>query len=161
MAPTVDVNQQTGADMNAARSRTSISVHTARNFLYGGQKEWDLRERLQNILVQDKVFEKQRRNFLGRTDQYIRATAMTNRLDELRRIHMWSDEEYNTASFLLSENMPIMLHEIAFQPIFLGQGSPALMENYWDLVYDKGIQGCYLQTELGHGTNVARLETTS
>jgi hypothetical protein len=35
MAPTVDVNQQTGADMNAARSRTSISVHTVRNFLYG------------------------------------------------------------------------------------------------------------------------------
>jgi hypothetical protein len=53
-----------------------------------------------------------RRNFLGRTDQYIRAAAMTNRLDELRRIHRWSDEEYNTASFLLSENMPIMLHEI-------------------------------------------------
>jgi acyl-CoA oxidase len=81
-------------------------------------------------------------------------------------------------------------NHIAFQPIFLGQGSPALMENYWDLVYEKGIQGyvafiqfmlivpttrfddllvwvmllllrCYLQTELGHGTNVARLETTS
>ncbi|KAJ8582444.1 acyl-CoA dehydrogenase NM domain-like protein, partial [Rhizopogon salebrosus TDB-379] len=102
---------------------------------------------------------------------------MTNRLDELRRIHRWSDEEYNTATFLLSENMPSTLHDIgmvlcpfadqaltnhiAFQPIFLGQGSPALMENYWDLVYEKGIQGCYMQTELGHGTNLARLETTS
>ncbi|OJA14153.1 hypothetical protein AZE42_09596 [Rhizopogon vesiculosus] len=161
MAPPMDVNQQTAADMGAARSRTSISVQIVRNYLYGGQKQWDLRERLEKILIQEQLFGKQQREFLGRTDQYIRATAITNRLNELRRIHSWSAEEYNTATSLLSEILPISLHDVAFQPVFLGQGSPALMENYWDLVNEKGIQGCYLQTELGHGTNVARLETTS
>jgi|SRR5882757_8945109 len=35
----------------------------------------------------------------------------------------------------------ILMNRIAFQPVFLGQGSPALMENYWDLVNEKGIQG--------------------
>jgi hypothetical protein len=35
-----------------------------------------------------------------------------------------------------------LMNRIAFQPIFLGQGSPALVENYWDLVNEKGIQGC-------------------
>ncbi|KAG2355129.1 peroxisomal oxidase [Suillus spraguei] len=163
MMPTakVDVNQQTAADMKAARSRTSISVQNVRNYLYGGQKVWDLRERLERILVQEPLFDKQHRDFLGRTDQYIRAAAIINRLDELRRMHSWSQAEYSTASSLLSEVMSITLHDAAFQPVFLGQGSPALMDNYWDLVYEKGIQGCYLQTELGHGTNVARLETTS
>ncbi|KAG1777940.1 peroxisomal oxidase [Suillus placidus] len=164
MAPrprAVDANQQTVADMKAARSRTSVSVQTVRNYLYGGQKVWDLRERLEKILVREPLFDKQHRDFLGRTDQFIRAAAITNRLDELRRIHSWSEEEYTTASSLLSEGTSIALHDMAFQPVFLGQGSPALMENYWDLVYEKGIQGCYLQTELGHGTNVARLETTS
>lgn len=159
--PRVDVNQQTAADMEAARSRTSISVQTVRNYLYGGQKVWDMRECLEKILVQEPLFDKQHRDFLGRTDQYIRATAIINRLDELHRIHNWSKEEYTTASSLLSEVTSITLHDAAFQPVFLGQGSSALMENYWDLVYEKGIQGCYLQTELGHGTNVARLETTS
>lgn len=159
--PRVDVNQQTAADMNAARSQTSISVQTVRNYLYGGQKVWDLRQRLEKILVQEPLFDKQHRDFLGRTDQYIRAAAIINRLTELRRIHGWSQEEYNTASSLLSEVVSITLHDVAFQPVFLGQGSPALMESYWDLVHEKGIQGCYLQTELGHGTNVARLETTS
>ncbi|KAG2052587.1 peroxisomal oxidase [Suillus hirtellus] len=163
MAPRlrVDVNQQTAADMNVARSQTSISVQTVRNYLYGGQKVWDLRQRLEKILVQEPLFDKQHRDFLGRTDQYIRAAAIINRLTELRRIHGWSQEEYNTASSLLSEVVSITLHDVAFQPVFLGQGSPALMEKYWDLVHEKGIQGCYLQTELGHGTNVARLETTS
>ncbi|KAG1744608.1 acyl-CoA dehydrogenase/oxidase C-terminal [Suillus paluster] len=161
MAPTVDVNQQTAADMEAARSRTSINVQTVRNHLYGGQKVWDLRERLQKILVQEPLFDKQQRDFLGRTDQYIRAAAIINRINELRRIHNWSAEEYSTATSLLSEGMSTLLHDIAFQPVFLGQGSSELMEKYWDLVDEKGIQGCYLQTELGHGTNVARLETTS
>lgn len=159
--PRVDVNQQTAADMNAARSQTSISVQTVRNYLYGGQKVWDLRQRLEKTLVQEPLFDKQHRDFLGRTHQYIRAAAIINRLTELRQIHGWSQEEYNTASSLLSEVISIALHDVAFQPVFLGQGSPALMENYWDLVHEKGIQGCYLQTELGHGTNVARLETTS
>lgn len=159
--PRVDVNQQTAADMRAARSQTSINVQTVRNYLYGGQQVWDMRERLEKILVQEPIFDKQHRDFLGRTDQYIRAAAIINKLDELRRMHSWSEEEYSTASSLLSEVMSITLHDAAFQPVFLGQGSPALMEKYWDLVYEKGIQGCYLQTELGHGTNVARLETTS
>ncbi|KAG2119395.1 acyl-CoA dehydrogenase/oxidase C-terminal [Suillus clintonianus] len=163
MAPgtTVDVNQLTAADMKAARSQTSISVQTVRNYLYGEQKVWDLRERLEKILVQEPLFDKQHRDFLGRTDQYIRSAAIINRLDELRRIHSWSEEEYTTATSLLSEVLSTALHDAAFQPVFLGQGSSSLMENYWDLVYEKGIQGCYLQTELGHGTNVARLETTS
>jgi len=98
------------------------------------------------------------RDFLGRTDQYIRGAAIINRMDELRGIHNWSEEEYATASSLLSETISITLHDrgmqtnvlhadkiliicVAFQPVFLGQGSPALMENYWDLVYEKGIQG--------------------
>ncbi|KAI6099982.1 acyl-CoA dehydrogenase/oxidase C-terminal [Pisolithus croceorrhizus] len=49
----------------------------------------------------------------------------------------------------------------AFEPVFLGQASSAMMSEYWDLVSNKGIQGCYLQTELGHGSNVACLETTA
>ena len=52
------------------------------------------------------------RDFLGQMDQYIRATAITNRLDELRRLHSWSREEYTIAKSLVSENIPLSLHEI-------------------------------------------------
>jgi hypothetical protein len=41
------------------------------------------------------------------------------------------------------------------------QASPPLLAKYSDLIATKGILGCYLQTELGHGTNVSRLETTA
>jgi acyl-CoA oxidase len=36
-----------------------------------------------------------------------------------------------------------------------------LIKKYGHLVSTLAIIGCYLQTELGHGTNVARLETTA
>jgi len=49
----------------------------------------------------------------------------------------------------------------AFQPVFNLQGSPALVAKYGPLIASRGIFGCYLQTELGHGTNVGKLETTA
>ena len=41
------------------------------------------------------------------------------------------------------------------------QGSPRLIAEYGPLISKRGILGCYLQTELGHGTNVSCLETTA
>lgn len=41
------------------------------------------------------------------------------------------------------------------------QGGPTLVKKYGELIANRGYFGCYLQTELGHGTNVASLETTA
>lgn len=43
----------------------------------------------------------------------------------------------------------------------MSQGSPELVRDFGALAANRGILGCYLQTELGHGTNVSRLETTA
>lgn len=49
----------------------------------------------------------------------------------------------------------------AFQPVFMLQGGPTLLKKYGSLISSRGILGCYLQTELGHGTGVSHLETTA
>lgn len=41
------------------------------------------------------------------------------------------------------------------------QAGPVLLKKYGHLIATRAIFGCYLQTELGHGTNVSRLETTA
>ena len=43
----------------------------------------------------------------------------------------------------------------------MSQGSDELKAKFGALIRHRGIVGCYLQTELGHGTNVAQLETTA
>jgi acyl-CoA oxidase len=48
-----------------------------------------------------------------------------------------------------------------FEPVFRLQASPKLFSQYAELIATKGIIGCYLQTELAHGTNVSRLETSA
>ncbi|KAG8221682.1 acyl-CoA dehydrogenase/oxidase C-terminal [Butyriboletus roseoflavus] len=101
------------------------------------------------------------RDFIGRVEAYKRALAITKRLMELQRLHQWTPDQTAQAMSILSESLPITLHDLAFQPVFIGQGSADLVDEYWELIANKGIHGCYLQTELGHGTNVARLETTA
>lgn len=43
----------------------------------------------------------------------------------------------------------------------MSQGSPEFIKEFGPLIVNRGVFGCYLQTELGHGTNVPRLETTA
>lgn len=54
-----------------------------------------------------------------------------------------------------------MINLKAFQPVFMSQGGATLVKKYGDLISCRAILGCYLQTELGHGTNVSGLETTA
>ncbi|TFK36086.1 peroxisomal oxidase [Crucibulum laeve] len=156
-----DINAQTGVDMANARRKTSITIKHVRNFLHGGQEEWTKRQKILEVLERDEVFDKSQRDFMSRTERYSRGLAITNRIYELQETHEWSQQETNLAFAALDESLPIGLHNVAFQPVFLSQGGRTLVEKYGYIISTRGILGCYLQTELGHGTNVAQLETTA
>ncbi|KAJ7617161.1 peroxisomal oxidase [Roridomyces roridus] len=157
-----DASKQNAIDMAAARAKTSINVSAVRDFLYNGAAQWQNRERVSKILASDPLFNKSQRPFLTRKELYIRGQALTNRLDELAETHKWTPEDIQLAFSVVSdEGLPVTLHNIAFEPVFHLQASPELLSQYGDLIAKRGILGCYLQTELGHGTNVGRLETTA
>ena len=96
---------------------------------------------------------------MGRVEAYKRALAITKRLTELQRLHRWTLEQKAQAMLILSgpESLPITLHNVgmchgppvpsrvysvtAFEPVFLGQGSTDLLDEYWELVTNKGIHG--------------------
>ncbi|KAJ7493615.1 peroxisomal oxidase [Mycena latifolia] len=161
MAPTHDPSKQNAVDMDKARSATTINVADIRDFLYNGSAQWRRREQITNILSQDPQFDKSQRAFATRKEQYIRGQAITNRIYALQEMHKWSPEEANIAISVVDESLPINLHNVAFEPVFRLQASPELFSKYAVLIANRGILGCYLQTELGHGTNVGRLETTA
>ncbi|KAI0331414.1 acyl-CoA oxidase [Cubamyces sp. BRFM 1775] len=154
-------SNQNVADMNQARERSSTDPAKLQVFLWGGDREWHRKRHIVSVLSGDVVFDKARRSFLTRTQMYQRALAMTKRLFELKDQHGWTSEEVNLAVKLIDEPLPIVLHNAAFEPVVSSQGSPELKKQFGELIAQRGIIGCYLQTELGHGTNVAALETTA
>uniref|UniRef100_A0A8H7XY14 Acyl-coenzyme A oxidase n=1 Tax=Psilocybe cubensis TaxID=181762 RepID=A0A8H7XY14_PSICU len=156
-----DVNEQTGIDMAKARGASTVGVENVRDYLHHGRDEWLARSRIVSLLQQDPVFDKSKRDFMSRTERYERGLALTNRIYELQEIHNWSDQETKVAISVLDEQLSIGLHNVAFQPVFMLQGGPTLVKKYGHLIAARAIFGCYLQTELGHGTNVSRLETTA
>ena len=59
-------------------------------------------------------------------------------------------------------NFPLHIPQnLAFAPVFNSQASPNLHKTYFPLIQSRAILGCYLQTELGHGSDVSRLQTTA
>ncbi|KAI0651075.1 acyl-CoA oxidase [Trametes meyenii] len=152
---------QNVADMTQARRRISVDPAKLHVFLWGGQREWDTKHRIASFLSNDPVFNKSQRSFLTRTQQYQRALAMAKRIYELKDIHNWSTGDVAFAFKVIDEPLPMILHNAAFEPVVQSQGHPELKEEIGELIAQRGILGCYLQTELGHGTNVASLETTA
>ncbi|KAI0742970.1 acyl-CoA oxidase [Daedaleopsis nitida] len=147
-------------DMKHAREQSTLAMDKLHVFLWG-EREWEEKQRIESTLSQDATFDKSRKPFLTRTQLYNRGLAIMNRLHELGELHHWSHEESNMAFKILDEGVPIALHMAAFEPVIRSQGSPELKEKYSELIAQRGILGCYLQTELAHGTNVSALETTA
>ncbi|KDQ56007.1 hypothetical protein JAAARDRAFT_59460 [Jaapia argillacea MUCL 33604] len=161
MAVGHDACLQNKLDMENARVKSTAKVDIVRDLLHNGRSEWETHQRVVGILSQDPVFDKSQRLFMTRSERYKRALAMTTRVYELAEIHNWSHKESALAINLLDEQLPMFLHAIAFEPVFTSQASPSLFSKYASLIAHRGIVGCYLQTELAHGTNVSSLETTA
>ncbi|KAJ7226961.1 peroxisomal oxidase [Mycena pura] len=130
---------------------TSISVSDVRHFLHNGAAHWRKRDQISQNLSSDPLFDKSQRTFATRKELYI-------------QVHRWSFKETNLALSIIDvKGLPqaVGLHNVAFEPVLRLQASPELLSKYGALVASKGILGCYLQTELGHGTKVGHLETTA
>nr|VWP01133.1 60 kDa chaperonin (GroEL protein) (Protein Cpn60) [Ganoderma boninense] len=156
----IDSQNQNVADMKRSRELSAVDPKKLSIFLWG-ERGWEARQRILSVLSSDPIFDKSRRPFLTRTQLYTRGLAMMNRVHELAEKHQWSAEDVALAFGILDEPLPMQLHMAAFEPIIKAQGSPGLHAKYASLIAHRGIFGCYLQTELGHGTNVAALETTA
>ncbi|KAF5338285.1 hypothetical protein D9757_014912 [Collybiopsis confluens] len=126
-----------------------------------GKDEWERKERLVQVMSKDPAFDKRGREWMTRTEKYSRGLRMINRMYDLENTLGWNRQDTTVATGLLDESLPISLHVTAFEPVFLLQASPELLDRYAALTATRGIFGCYLQTELGHGSNVASLETTA
>ena len=148
---------QTTLDVQAARQQASFDPDALTHLLSAGSRDQTLRRRVANVLASDPRFDKTPRPYLSRAQQLERGFRLTRDLFAVVDENNWNAEEYAAALSLVDEPIGLNLHEIAFTPVIESQGSDEQQREWLPKCYSHEILGCYLQTELGHGSNVQHL----
>ncbi|GAA5870580.1 hypothetical protein JCM3774_003713 [Rhodotorula dairenensis] len=152
---------QTTLDIQAARQHASFDPDALNEVLSAGSRDQTLRRRVADVLATDPRFDKTPKAYLSRQQQLERALRLTRDLFAAVDENGWTAQEYAAALSLVDEPVGLNLHEIAFTPVIESQGSDEQQREWLPKCYAHEILGCYLQTELGHGSNVQQLETTA
>ncbi|KAF9190590.1 Peroxisomal acyl-coenzyme A oxidase 1 [Haplosporangium sp. Z 767] len=141
---------KTVSSLASERSLVSFSVESLTQFLHGENLE--PQRRLRALIEQDPVFSNADKPFLSRERMYVRSLEKAAKLVELRKKFKWSDEEMLIAMHMVGDSTPQFLHEALFIPTLKTQLSDE-QQKVW--------LPSYAQTELAHGSNLRKLETTA
>ncbi|CEQ41721.1 SPOSA6832_03472, partial [Sporobolomyces salmonicolor] len=152
---------QTTSDIQTARKAASFDPNVVNKVLNAGSRDAEVRQRIARIVAEEEGFDKRGRDYMSRPQQLERGLAVARRLFETVDKHDLDYMEYIEALFAVDEYSGLNLHEIAFTPVIQAQGSDEQQADWLPKCYNHEILGAYLQTELGHGSNVQQLETTS
>eukprot|EP01122_Echinamoeba_exundans_P014851 TRINITY_DN6822_c0_g1_i1.p1 TRINITY_DN6822_c0_g1~~TRINITY_DN6822_c0_g1_i1.p1 ORF type:complete len:675 (+),score=110.06 TRINITY_DN6822_c0_g1_i1:97-2121(+) len=139
----------------AAEGRTALS-----HSLNGGQHAFQLQQRMSALLDQDEVIREWKDLFfLDREAALRRSVAVAGRLYHLQRSLHLSPSEFDVLQRQLGEDTPLTLQQWVFIPCLKALADPDQVAQWVPLAERYAMIGCYAQTELAHGSNVAGLMT--
>ncbi|EXJ61408.1 acyl-CoA oxidase [Cladophialophora psammophila CBS 110553] len=150
-----------GSDLLIAeRQKSQIDIDRLACLLYTEQGV-EMQRRILDVLQHDPVFDKGGNYFDSRIERFKTSVARAKRLHQLHQMHNWSEDELKWAIELIGEPTAFSLHWKGFLPTLREQGTPEQHELFLRKAESMEIIGCYAQTELGHGSNARKLETTA
>lgn len=154
---------QTEKDMADARARTDFDPKRIEEVLRDGRIDNETRLTIVNTLNNDPVFGswKKRMFHMNREQKMGMSHFACRRLLEIAERDDWDTQMIIEAAVGLDLQSPVTIHWVAFVPVIMGQGTMEQVDRWGQRAMTHQILGCYLQTELGHGTNVQALETTA
>jgi len=156
---------QTSLDLAAERTRATFQPAEVTVLLRGGAQAVEARQQLLARLAADPVLGAGRLddNFLSRSERFKKALARMQRIHELGL----STDPAFLSSRLFREGGAFDkaggfgLHTGMFIPTIEMLGTDEQRAHWLPLAKNCAILGTYAQTEMAHGTNLARLETTA
>eukprot|EP01103_Thecamoeba_quadrilineata_P014714 TRINITY_DN4453_c0_g1_i1.p1 TRINITY_DN4453_c0_g1~~TRINITY_DN4453_c0_g1_i1.p1 ORF type:complete len:674 (-),score=132.20 TRINITY_DN4453_c0_g1_i1:50-2071(-) len=149
-------------DLQQERSSPSFTVEDLTNLLDGSQTNTQLRRNIRTLIQENpNIQDSSNRIFLSRNQLYEKSLSIVKNIQDVRNTRKFSDVEELFFKNSITEYLPTMLHDDVFIPCIEGQASQEQRDYWLPLARQKKIIGSYAQTELGHGSNVQKLETTA
>ncbi|XP_069056303.1 peroxisomal acyl-coenzyme A oxidase 1-like [Pleurodeles waltl] len=151
-------------DLQRERASATFNPELLTHQLDGGAERSRRRREIENLVLKDPDFQHEDANFLSRSERYDLAIKKSSKMVLKIREYGISDpdEIYLFESFVhLGRHEPLDLHLAMFLPTLITQATPEQQERFFMPAWNLEIIGTYAQTEMGHGTHLRGLETTS
>ncbi|CAM9486736.1 unnamed protein product, partial [Chrysoparadoxa australica] len=145
------------------REQSGVCTLGLSHMLYQGKDAFERMKHIQAMVENDPVLGQPRhsRSFLNHTERYLLSAKKMARFHKMVRECCWSPQEAKWAYVHLDEVLPTDVHRAMVLPALRYQTSPEQRERWLKQAEEFRILGAYVQTELGHGSNVRALETTA
>ena len=143
------------------RDRASFETTELTNLLFGGAAVVARIRKLRALIESDPAFDRKRLPYLSHTHLYEAALLRAKHFAQLVRERGLNDADQQVCYEAVAAVLPFDVHRSMFVPTLMTQTSEAQRETWLQLARDFRIIGAYVQTELGHGSNVRGIETTA
>ncbi|CAD6189218.1 unnamed protein product [Caenorhabditis auriculariae] len=153
-------------DITNERKKCTFDIEKMSAFIHGGEDKLQRRREILEYVKSNKSLgDPQPIEFMTRNERVENASRkiveMTNNTDQIDGSDFFGEGMYYQALTMGRDLHAMSLHYVMFIPTLQGQTDDEQLDHWLSLAIARAIVGTYAQTELGHGTNLSKLETTA
>ncbi|CAI5456765.1 unnamed protein product [Caenorhabditis angaria] len=159
---------QNGDNVDITKERKNATFNTERMsaWIHGGDEVLKRRREILDYVKSNPDFKDPIPvEFLSREERVSNGTRkivkMTDNTDQIDGADFFGEGMYFQSLVMGRDLHPLSLHYIMFLPTLQGQTDDEQLDEWLPKAIARSIVGTYAQTELGHGTNLSKLETTA